>query len=255
MNVSRPPPRHRRGREGARLPSRRGRGRGGRRVPMRRRGQAIVAFVTLKGGEEGPVEKLEELRNHVARRSGRSPSPRTSSSRPRYRRRAAARSCAACSATWPSTGRCGDTTTLADASIVSRNAARRSGTRTNARARSSLCRRYGVTSDAPARHGAPARGDACADRLGTGGRRERLGGAERRSSAARPECLGQHPPSPTPSGARSSATCPRRSSTGRRFSCSRSRAAGRRSPFPTSRRRSTRAVTRAGSARGSSGRL
>ena len=29
-------------------------------------GQAIVAFVTLKGGEEGSVEKLEELRNHVA---------------------------------------------------------------------------------------------------------------------------------------------------------------------------------------------
>ena len=30
-------------------------------------GQAIVAFVTLKGGAEGSVEKLEELRNHVAR--------------------------------------------------------------------------------------------------------------------------------------------------------------------------------------------
>ena len=29
-------------------------------------GQAIVAFVTLKGGAEGSVEKLEELRNHVA---------------------------------------------------------------------------------------------------------------------------------------------------------------------------------------------
>ena len=29
-------------------------------------GQAIVAFVTLKGGDEGSVEKLEELRNHVA---------------------------------------------------------------------------------------------------------------------------------------------------------------------------------------------
>ena len=29
-------------------------------------GQAIVAFVTLKGGKEGSVEKLEELRNHVA---------------------------------------------------------------------------------------------------------------------------------------------------------------------------------------------
>ncbi len=33
-------------------------------------GQAIVAFVTLKGGVEGSVEKLEELRNHVAAKIG-----------------------------------------------------------------------------------------------------------------------------------------------------------------------------------------
>jgi acetyl-CoA synthetase len=33
-------------------------------------GQAIVAFVSLKGGKEGSVEKLEELRNHVARKIG-----------------------------------------------------------------------------------------------------------------------------------------------------------------------------------------
>ena len=33
-------------------------------------GQAIVAFVTLKGGEEGSVERLEELRNHVATKIG-----------------------------------------------------------------------------------------------------------------------------------------------------------------------------------------
>src|SRR4029078_7032842 len=31
-------------------------------------GQAIVAFVSLKGGEEGSVDKLEELRNHVAKK-------------------------------------------------------------------------------------------------------------------------------------------------------------------------------------------
>jgi acetyl-CoA synthetase len=35
-----------------------------------RTGQAIVAFVTLKGGEDGSVEKLEELRNHVAMKIG-----------------------------------------------------------------------------------------------------------------------------------------------------------------------------------------
>src|SRR5579862_445476 len=33
-------------------------------------GQAIVAFVTLKGGSEGSVDKLEELRNHVAQKIG-----------------------------------------------------------------------------------------------------------------------------------------------------------------------------------------
>ena len=33
-------------------------------------GQAIVAFVTLKGGEEGSVEMLEELRDHVAKKIG-----------------------------------------------------------------------------------------------------------------------------------------------------------------------------------------
>jgi acetyl-CoA synthetase len=33
-------------------------------------GQAIVAYVTLKGSEEGSVEMLEELRNHVGRKIG-----------------------------------------------------------------------------------------------------------------------------------------------------------------------------------------
>ena len=33
-------------------------------------GQAIVAYVTLKGGDEGSVEMLEELRNHVAAKIG-----------------------------------------------------------------------------------------------------------------------------------------------------------------------------------------
>jgi acetyl-CoA synthetase len=35
-----------------------------------RTGQAIVAFVSLKGGREGSVEKLEELRDHVAKKIG-----------------------------------------------------------------------------------------------------------------------------------------------------------------------------------------
>ena len=33
-------------------------------------GQAIVAYVSLKGGKEGSVDKLEELRNHVAKKIG-----------------------------------------------------------------------------------------------------------------------------------------------------------------------------------------
>jgi acetyl-CoA synthetase len=33
-------------------------------------GEAIVAYVTLKGGKEGSLEKLEELRNHVAKKIG-----------------------------------------------------------------------------------------------------------------------------------------------------------------------------------------
>jgi len=33
-------------------------------------GEAIVAYVTLKGGKEGSVEKLAELRDHVAKKIG-----------------------------------------------------------------------------------------------------------------------------------------------------------------------------------------
>ena len=33
-------------------------------------GEAIVAYVTLKGGNEGSVEKLDELRNHVGKKIG-----------------------------------------------------------------------------------------------------------------------------------------------------------------------------------------
>ena len=33
-------------------------------------GEAIVAYVTLKGGKEGSIEKLEELRNHVGKKIG-----------------------------------------------------------------------------------------------------------------------------------------------------------------------------------------
>src|SRR5436189_3069335 len=35
-----------------------------------RTGEAIVAYVTLKGGREGSVDKLEELREHVGKKIG-----------------------------------------------------------------------------------------------------------------------------------------------------------------------------------------
>ncbi|MFZ0994599.1 MAG: acetate--CoA ligase [Candidatus Dormiibacterota bacterium] len=38
-------------------------------------GQAIVAFVTLKGGQEGSVELLAELRNHVGKKIGKIAAP------------------------------------------------------------------------------------------------------------------------------------------------------------------------------------
>jgi acetyl-CoA synthetase len=41
----------------------------GRKDPQT--GQAIVAFVSLKGGDEGSVEMIEELRDHVARKIGK----------------------------------------------------------------------------------------------------------------------------------------------------------------------------------------
>jgi acetyl-CoA synthetase len=40
----------------------------GRSDPMT--GQAIVAYVTLKGGDDGSIEMLQELRDHVARKIG-----------------------------------------------------------------------------------------------------------------------------------------------------------------------------------------
>ncbi len=69
-------------------------------------GQAIVAYVTLKGGAGGLRRDARgAARPRGATRSGRSRSRPTSSSRPSCRRPAAARSCGGCSATWPRTGR------------------------------------------------------------------------------------------------------------------------------------------------------
>ena len=55
-------------------------------------GQAIVAFVTLKGGEEGSVEMLDVLRDHVATKIGPIAKPANIVFTPSFRRRAPGRS-------------------------------------------------------------------------------------------------------------------------------------------------------------------
>jgi acetyl-CoA synthetase len=66
-------------------------------------GQAIVAFVTVKGSTTDSDDAfLQELRNHVAKEIGAIAKPRRSSCRPSCPRPAAARSCAGCWSTSPS---------------------------------------------------------------------------------------------------------------------------------------------------------
>ena len=68
-------------------------------------GQAIVGFVTLRAGA-GPADdkRGQELRAHVAAKSGRSPARRRSSSPTSCPRLGAGRSCVACCETWPRVG-------------------------------------------------------------------------------------------------------------------------------------------------------
>ena len=61
------------------------------------KGQGVVAFVTLKASHPAGKELAKRCAGTWARRSARSPSPTRSASRTRCPRRAAARSCGACS--------------------------------------------------------------------------------------------------------------------------------------------------------------
>ncbi|MDP9285664.1 MAG: acetyl-coenzyme A synthetase, partial [Actinomycetota bacterium] len=82
-------------------------------------GQAIVAFVTLKGGKEGSIEKLEELRNHVAKKIGPIAKPANivfTAELPKTRSGKIMRRLLRDVA---ENRPLGDTTTLADASVVS----------------------------------------------------------------------------------------------------------------------------------------
>ena len=80
-------------------------------------GQAIVAFVSLKGGEEGSPEMMAELREHVATKIGKIARPANIVFTPELRRPAPGRSCAGSSRTSRRTV-LGDTTTLADPTVV-----------------------------------------------------------------------------------------------------------------------------------------
>ena len=82
-------------------------------------GQAIYAFVSLKGGARRIAGARRRAARSRRRRSSASSRARnTSRSRTSCPRRAAARSCAACCATSPKGRTLGDTTTLADSSVV-----------------------------------------------------------------------------------------------------------------------------------------
>ena len=82
-------------------------------------GQAIVAFVTLKGGKEGSVEKLEELRNHVAKKIGPIAKPANIVFTPDLPKTRSGKIMRRLLRDVAENRPLGDTTTLADASVVS----------------------------------------------------------------------------------------------------------------------------------------
>ncbi len=82
-------------------------------------GQAIVAFVTLKGGREGSVEKLEELRNHVAKKIGAIAKPANIVFTPELPKTRSGKIMRRLLRDVAENRPLGDTTTLADESVVS----------------------------------------------------------------------------------------------------------------------------------------
>ena len=81
-------------------------------------GQAIVAFVTLKGGAEGSVAKLEELREHVAQKIGPIAKPANILFTPELPKTRSGKIMRRLLRDIGEGKVVGDTTTLADASIV-----------------------------------------------------------------------------------------------------------------------------------------
>jgi acetyl-CoA synthetase len=81
-------------------------------------GQAIVAFVTLKGGAPGSVEKLEELRNHVAEKIGPIAKPANIVFTPELPKTRSGKIMRRLLRDVANDRKLGDTTTLADPTVV-----------------------------------------------------------------------------------------------------------------------------------------
>jgi len=89
-------------------------------------GEAIVAYVTLKGGGEGSVEKLEELRNHVAQKIGPIAKPANIVFTPELPKTRSGKIMRRLLRDVANDRQLGDTTTLADPTVVDEIAKRAS---------------------------------------------------------------------------------------------------------------------------------
>jgi acetyl-CoA synthetase len=89
-------------------------------------GEAIVAYVTLKGGAEGSVEKLEELRSHVAQKIGPIAKPANIVFTPELPKTRSGKIMRRLLRDVANDRQLGDTTTLADPTVVSEIAKRAS---------------------------------------------------------------------------------------------------------------------------------
>jgi acetyl-CoA synthetase len=81
-------------------------------------GEAIVAYVTLKGGHEGSIEKLEELRNHVATKIGAIAKPANIVFTPELPKTRSGKIMRRLLRDVANNRQLGDTTTLADPTVV-----------------------------------------------------------------------------------------------------------------------------------------
>jgi acetyl-CoA synthetase len=89
-------------------------------------GEAIVAYVTLKGGGEGSVEKLEELRNHVSEKIGPIAKPANIVFTPELPKTRSGKIMRRLLRDVANNRQLGDTTTLADPTVVDEIAKRAS---------------------------------------------------------------------------------------------------------------------------------